>query len=401
MLAAVFPQYLPSLIPAEGLRTSIGHYSWTSSAISIWGYTVSFSIFLTLILSLLLGAWADAAGARRIFFGLFSLVGAIATICLGFFQNWHVVLITFIIANIGFSGGNVFYNSLLPSVAKEKDWDELSLKAYAWGYISGGLMLAFNLLLILKHDWFGLSSKADGTRLSFILVGIWWLLFSLPAVLFIHERKKTDHKFQVSIRNRLKKILELFWNLPKQRMLFIFILAYALYNDGIQTVISMAAIFGKEVVQLNSSTIIGALLLIQILGWPLTLFMTKLSRRWGARNLLSTSIIIWIGIVGYAFLMKSALDFWVLGILVAIVLGASQALTRSIFTRFIPAGRHAEYFSIYALSGKFASIFGPLLFALVKDTTGNARLAILSLEILFVCGYLLLQLVSIDPSSSP
>lgn len=397
VLAAVFPQYLPSLLPAEGITIDLGFLAWKTSAISIWGYAVSLSIGLTLVLSLLIGQWADYKGHRKRMLGIFTAFGAIATILLGFTGDWFWALGFFVVANIGFSGSNVFYNALLAEVAPDSEWDDLSLKAYAWGYISGGLVLTLNLMMIMKHDWFGLSSAAAGTRASFVIVGLWWMLWTLPSLWRITESANLQSKVRLGLSS-LKSIWISLRSMIYYPMALIFLISFALYNDGISTTISMAAIIGKEALQLRSETVIGTLLLIQFLGWPLTGLMIGIAKWTGAKKLLSLSLIIWLGIIIYASIMETAFDFWILGAAVAVVLGVSQALSRSIFTRLIPEGRQSEYFSLYALSGKFCSILGPLVFGLVRDMTGNVRWSILSLAAFFALGLVLLQFVSIDPT---
>ncbi|PIR23721.1 MAG: MFS transporter [Deltaproteobacteria bacterium CG11_big_fil_rev_8_21_14_0_20_45_16] len=397
VLAAVFPQYLPSLLPPQGITIDLGFLSWKTSAISIWGYAVSLSIGLTLVLSLLIGQWADYRGYRKRMLGIFTAFGAMATILLGFTGDWLWALGFFVIANIGFSGSNVFYNALLAEVAPDSEWDNLSLKAVAWGYISGGLILALNLIMIMKHDWFGLSSAASGTRASFVVVGIWWMLWTFPSLVRIKESANLRSKVRLGLSS-LKSIWISLRSMVYYPMALIFLISFALYNDGISTTISMAAIIGKEALQLGSETVIGTLLLIQFLGWPLTGLMIGITKWTGAKKLLSLSLMIWLGIIFYASMMETALDFWVLGAAVAVVLGVSQALSRSIFTRLIPEGRQSEYFSLYALSGKFCSILGPLVFGLVRDMTGDVRWSILSLAAFFALGLILLQFVSIDPT---
>lgn len=370
---------------------------WQTSPLSIWGYSVSFSIFVTLILSLLLGALADERGIRRLFLGLFTAIGCISTFLLGVFEDWATLLVCFVFSSIGFAGSNVFYNSLLPVVADEQSYDSVSLKAFAWGYISGGLMLAINLLMILKSDWFFWETKAGGTRYSFILVSIWWAAFTIPALIKIKETKLALSKEEHSdFLKRLKGLWHTLRDAFAIKALLIFIIAFAFYRDGIETVISMATPYGREVLGLTTETLIGVILLIQILGWPMTLLMTKVSKRFGPKPTLTASLCLWLVIVTYAFFMQEAFEFWILGGLVAVVQGVSQALTRSIYVRLIPAGRQAEFFSLFALSGKFASIFGPLMFAMINDLTGSSRFAILSLSLFFVIGIILLQFVSID-----
>ncbi len=397
ILAALFPIYLPSLLPPQGVVLSFLGWSWTTSAISIWGYTVSLSLLLTFFMAPILGAWADERGLRKKLLGVFTILGAVATSSLAFFDTWQAALSLFVIANIGFSASNIFYNSLLPVVAEEKEWDSLSLKGFAWGYIGGGILLAINLGLIMKHEFLGLESRKSGLAISFFSVGVWWLCFTLPALFQIHERaaRKRSDPF-----TGIHRQFHLFWKTLKDvvhsRTLLLFMISFALYNDGISTVISMASIFGKEVLRLPEETLIGTLLLIQFLGLPFTLLMTRVSKIFGAKQTLLYALALWVGIIAYGYSMQTSADFFWMGVFVAIVLGVSQALPRSIFASLIPAGRQAEYFSFFALSGKMTSIIGPTLFALVKDASGDARLSILTLGILFVLGMILLSFVSID-----
>lgn len=401
ILASVFPIYLPSLLPEAGVEFNLGLFSWTSSALSVWAYSVSFSVFVTLLLSPILGAWADQSGQKRLALAVFSFLGAVSTCALGVLDFWPAVLLSFVLANIGFTGGNVFYNSLLPYVTSEDRWDKISLSAFAWGYISGALVLSLNLLLILKFQWFGFESKVEATRLGFIIVGIWWALFIVPALIFIKEDRSRDPESPaLSAKDRVKALWELLLELPKIPSLLVFIIAFACFNDGVQTVITMASIYGKDVLGIAESSLIGTLLMIQFLGWPFTLLMVRFSKSLGVKRLLSISLIIWIGIVIYATVMQEAWQFWVLGGLVSVVLGVTQALPRAIYARLIPKKREAEFFSLYSFSGKFSAIIGPLFFGLIQDLSGSPRLAIFSLGAFFLIGLILLQRVSVDPSNA-
>jgi len=387
ILAALFPVYLPSLFPPDGVSLSILSWTWQTSAISLWGYTVSFSLVITLLLASFLGSWADERGYRKVLLGTFTTIGAIATAGLAYFDSWQSALLCFVIANIGFSASNIFYNSLLSAVGEPREWDTLSLKGYAWGYIGGGALLALNLLLILKYDFFGLSSKKSAIELSFLSVGIWWMVFTIPALLFIHETRRAQSVDGTSgVRHHLKQLWRTIQAVLQTRNLLIFMVSFALYNDGIQTVISMASIYGKEVLQIAEGSLIGTLLMIQVLGLPFTLIMTKVANRFGAKRTLLYSLSFWLLIIVYSYFMKTAVDFWILGILVSFVLGVSQAIPSSIFAKLIPKTRQAEYFAFFALSGKMTSIVGPTLFAVVKDVSGDARLSILALGILFAAG---------------
>lgn len=396
ILAALFPVYLPSLFPPEGVTLSVLDWTWQASPISVWGYTVSLSLVITLLLAPLLGSWADERAYRKRLLGIFTLLGSCATCGLAFFDQWQSALVCFVIANIGFSASNIFYNSLLASIGEEKEWNSLSLKGFAWGYIGGAIVLAFNLLLIQKFEFFGFASKKSAVEWSFFSVGVWWLLCTLPALLFIQEKKAAAPGDSLSgLRHQLRHLWKTLVHVFNTRNLLIFMISFGLFNDGIQTVISMASIYGKEVLQIGEGTLIGTLLMIQVMGLPFTLLMTKIAGKFGSKKTLILALIFWIGIIGYSYFMKSGMDFWILGILVSLVLGVSQALPRSIFAKLIPKTRQAEYFAFFALSGKMTSVFGPTLFAAVKDSSGDARLSILTMGCLFVAGMIGLFFVKV------
>lgn len=411
ILAAVFPIYLPSLLPQEGVQLSIFGWEWTTSAIALWGYTVSFSLFITLILSPLLGAWADQAGKRKHLFALFTILGCLGTAGLGFTTDWKIALLSFVIGNIGFSASIVFNNALLQHVTTENHYDALSLKGFAWGYIGGGILLLLNLIMIMKFEWLGIPSKQAGLQLSFLSVSVWWILFSLPAILFIDESRRRLSRAEQKLLGpstgplhgpltRAFEFLRTVKSLPRYPSLLLFILAFAFFNDGISTVISMASIYGKEALQLSEEVLIGTLLIIQFFGLPFTLGMTKLTKRFGTKQTLIGALVLWMAIILYAFEMKTSAQFFGLGLAVALVLGVSQALPRSIFAKLTPVGREAEFFSLFAISGKMTAMMGPFVFGAVKDLTGDSRFSILTLGIFFVIGLALLCFVKI-PAHRP
>ncbi|MDB5037658.1 MAG: transporter [Bacteriovoracaceae bacterium] len=401
ILTAVFPVYLPTLLPKDGVHLSIGPLEWTTSALALWAYMVSLSVFITFLISPILGSWADEAGYKKRFLALFTVIGAIATVSLAFCQQWQMALLAFVFANIGYNAAFVFYNSLLSTVApEEKERHKLSISGYAFGYISGGSTLAFNLLMIMKYEWFGFSSKQMGLQASFILVGVWWCLFLIPALLMIEEKATVSNSSFSGVFFRAKQILGTIKSLPSYPALFLFIISFAFFNEGIQTVISVATLFGKQTLKLPENTLIGTLLMVNILGLPFTLSMNFLNRILGAKKLLIASLLFWMFIVTYAQWMTTANEFWIMGAFVALVIGVSQALPRSIFASLIPHGRQAEFFSFFALSGKMTSSLGALFFGLVSDLTGNPRLALLSLSVFFVIGITVFSFVSIDPKKA-
>jgi len=405
ILVFVFPIYLFNILPKDGVQFAIGGFEWTSTALSIWGYTVSFSIFLTFLMAPLLGAWADECGRRKHFLAAFTLMGAIGSSALAFVDQWQAALVCVVFANIGFSGSTIFYNALLPQATRKENYDHVSLQGFAWGYPGGGVLLVLTLLAIKKFEWFGLASATSAVKLSFFVVGFWWIAFTIPALLFIHEQRKKnnefpDHTFWHHVGGRFVSIWNTIKSLPKIPMLLLFMIAYAFFNEGIQTTISMSSIYGKEAIGLPQETLIITGIIIQFLGLPFTLLNIKVTKRFGAKKTLIGALFFWLGIILFAVQMETSRDFIILGILASMVLGVSQALPRSIFARLIPEGKHAEFFSFFALSGKMTAVFGPALMGIVSDITGNPRLSMLTLAVFFVLGVSLLSRVRLNHSTT-
>jgi len=394
ILAAVLPVYFASLVPTEGVL-----FLWRSTpvnATAFWGYTVSASMVIVALIAPGLGNLADRRNWRRPLLIFFCLLGSAATSALFFTgpADYWLVAILFIIGNIGFAAGNVFYNAFLPVLADGRDADRLSARGFAYGYIGGGLMLAIVFLLIQWHSAFGLPDKATATRVGFLLTGIWWFGFSLPTFAWVRDRTAVATHIQ-PLRHP-SDYLRALRQLRRYPDLMRFLLAYLLYNDGIQTIIAVAAIFAKEELNLSTTSILGCFLMIQFIATPGSLLFARLAGRIGSKKAVMMSLVGFLAITVYASRMNNATEFWILGFAVALVLGGSQALSRSLFASMLPKLRSAEFFSFYAISAKFASIFGPLLFALLIDLTGSSRIAILSLAVFFIAGITLLAGVNVE-----
>lgn len=387
ILVAVFPLYLNTLLQNVNLNLDLGFGIWRTSALSVWGYSVSLSVLISILLCLGLGTWADRQHQKKVLCLFFQSLGAIGCMALSLTTHWASLLVIFVLTNVGFVAGNVFYNSLLSSVAPPKDWDHVSLQGFAWGYISGGSLLSLCLLLIFFPQSVGFEAVSSATRAGFFLVGLWWLICLFPAFKWIQESRETRSASLASWQS-LRRTLS---SLVADRRVLWFIVAYALFNDGIQTVITMSSVYAKDTLGLEQNSIILTFLVIQFVGWPATLAASSFSRRTGAKRALEISLLIWMGLLIFAFFMTSERDFLLLGLGVALVLGISQALPRSLFAAMIPKGQQSQYFSVYALSGKVASVIGPAFFSLVLDLTQSARFAILSLLSFFVLGFLILH----------
>jgi len=337
-----------------------------------------------------LGNLADRKGWRRRLLIIFCLIGSLATSGLFFTGPGSYLLAAalFILGNIGFASGNIFYNAYLPDLAQGYEADRLSARGFAMGYIGGGLMLLIVFLIIQKHLVFGIPDKGLASRIGFLLTGVWWFGFALPA--FFRLR---DVQVSVGAQHALRTpvdYLRVFADLRQYRHLGRFLIAFLLYNDGIQTIIAVSAIFAREELALSTGTILGCFLMIQFVAMPGALLFSRLAGRFNTKRAILASLVLFTAITIYASIMRSAVEFWILGFAVAIVLGGSQALSRSLFSSMVPKTRSAEFFGFYAISSKFASIFGPLTFALLIDMTGSNRLAILSLALFFVLGIVLL-----------
>ncbi|MDH3998129.1 MAG: MFS transporter [Desulfuromonadales bacterium] len=394
ILGAVLPVYFASLIPESGVAVF-----WSDKpvpATAFWGYIVSFSMALVALSAPGLGNLADRRNLRRPLLIGFCLLGSLSTASL-FFADQNQYLLAaglFVLGNIGFASGNIFYNSYLPTLASGHEADKLSARGFAFGYIGGGLTLLLVFLLIQFHQQLGLPDKAIATRIGFVITGVWWLGFALPSFVWLRDVKTsaTTQSRLRSPRDYLKALAEL----KQYPDLARFLLAFLLYNDGIQTIIAVSAIFARQELGLGTGTILGCFLMIQFVAMPGALLFSRLAGRFGAKKAILLSLVIFTAIAGYASIMHSALEFWLLGFTVAIVLGGSQAISRSLFSGLIPQDRSAEFFGFYAISSKFASIFGPLTFALLIDLTGSNRIAILALALFFVLGMLLLRGVDVE-----
>jgi UMF1 family MFS transporter len=343
-----------------------------------------------------LGNLADRRGWRLRLLVFSCLLGSFATCGLFFAGSGQYLLAAFlfILGNIGFAAGNIFYNAYLPDLASGHDADRLSARGFALGYIGGGLMLLIVFLMIQQHSFFGLPDKGTATRLGFLLTGVWWLGFALPAFVWLKVVPVTPGS-TFSLRTP-RDYLKTFADLRRYRNLSRFLIAFLLYNDGIQTIIAVSAIFAREELGLGTGTILGCFLMIQFVAMPGALLFSRLAGRFNTKRAIMISLILFTMIAIYASIMRSALEFWILGFAVAIVLGGSQALSRSLFSSLVPKQRSAEFFGFYAISSKFASIFGPLTFALLIDLTGSNRIAILALALFFVGGILLLIGVNVE-----
>jgi UMF1 family MFS transporter len=393
ILSAVLPVYFVALVPDDGALISFPGFSRTIPASALWGYSVSFSMLIVAVTSPYLGTIADRMNNHRKFLFSYCVIGSLCTSLLFFATPGKYLLATllFMIANIGFAGGNVFYNAFLPKLAQSHELDRLSSRGFAYGYIGGGIALLLVFAMIQGYSFLGFSDKGAASRTGFFFTGLWWLIFAFPAYRYV--RVPASPIMPDVFHKGIRGYFRVFAEIKKYPSLLLFLVAFLLYNDGIQTIIIVAAIFARDEMSLSQGTILSCFLMIQFVAVPGTLLFGRLAEKAGAKRALYLALSLFIMVTGYAYFMNKAWEFWLLGFIIAIILGGSQAVSRSFFSSLIPPGKHAEFFGFYAISAKFASVLGPFMFALIIDLTGSARLSILALTFFFITGMLLLSRV--------
>jgi UMF1 family MFS transporter len=307
--------------------------------------------------------------------------------------DWGFALILYAMAIIGFSGGNIFYDALLVEVAPEQDFDVASALGFGLGYLGGGLLFAFDVLMTLYPGFFGLPDTAAAVRLSFLSVAVWWALFSVPVFLFVRERgESAGVRLLPAVRDGLRQLVATFAQVRQLRMTFLFLLAYWLYIDGVDTVVRMAVDYGLSL-GFEANGLMVALLITQFVGFPAAIAFGRFGQRRGARNGIMTAIFAYLLIILWAYRMEQTWEFYALAAAVGLVQGGIQALSRSFYARLIPRDKSGEFFGFYNMLGKFAAVVGPVMMGWVGVVTGSPRLSILSLAVLFVAGAVLLALV--------
>lgn len=368
-------------------------------ATSYWGYTQTISMVIIALISPILGAAADYSDSKKAFLKVFVIFGVTGTALLFFVNegNYLLASLFFIIANIGFSGGNVFYDGFLTDISNDTSIDYISSLGYAAGYLGGGLLLAVNLLMISKPSLFGIASVTSATQISFVTVAVWWFVFSLPAFKYLPDSKKDLEKVPLKKYTKMAfgRLKTTFEHIREYRELWKFLLAFWIYNDGIGTIIRMATIYGREV-GIGQTDLIGALLLTQFVGIPFALIFAKIASKITAKKGIYIALLIYTAITFYGFFLDSALDFWILAGIVGMVQGGAQALSRSLYGAMVPEEKSAEFFGFFGVSSKFAAIIGPTIFAYVGQVTGSSRYGIIAVASFFILGMIFLSRVDVE-----
>ena len=399
ILAVIFNQYFATVV--AGGEKGVEILGFRLHGASFFTFSVAVSMAISAVLSPLLGAVADASASKKKFLMVFCYTAVLFTGLLYFVQagNYWRGAIFFIIANIGFAGGNVYYNAFLPEISNDENIGRISGLGWALGYIGGGALLAINLVMLKYPGWLGFPAGYFTVQDCFVSVAVWWLIFSVPTFLLLRERaQKTLPSFGKSyFAEGYQRLRHTFRRIRTFRELTKFLVAYLIYNDGIETVIIMASIFGAQVLGMETGEIILFFLMIQGIAFFGSIIFGFLADAMGNKKAVMISLGIWSFIVVWAFtlgiLWDPKTEYWILGVLAGLVMGGSQAASRSLQGIFTPDANSAEFYGFFAVSGKFASVFGPLIYGILVAITGNVQSGILSVLLFFIVGMAILWTV--------
>jgi UMF1 family MFS transporter len=358
------------------------------------GVANSLASLLIVLMAPVLGAIADCMSRRKALLFSFAFLGMLMTggLYLVSQGDWFLAAFLYVLALIGFSGSNVFYDSLLPFVSREDEIDHTSALGFSLGYLGGGLLLLLNVMMTLHPEWFGLTDGTAAVRISFLMVAVWWLVFSLPLMLLVDEPDGEASYFSMRVLQQgFVRIWQTLHEVRQLRNVWLFLVAYWLYIDGVDTIVRMAVDYGLSL-GFDRNSLIVALLITQFTGFPSALAFGWLGGRYGPKAGIYTGLLIYIIVTFWASVMDSAAEFYYLAFSIGLAQGGIQALSRSMYARMIPAGRSAEFF------GKFAAIIGPVMIGWVGVLSGNPRVGILSLLVLFVAGGVILMKVRMPAS---
>jgi len=384
---AVFPLFYKSAATKAGMSAS--------DSTAYLGYTIAISTFILAMLGPILGTIADYKGFKKKFFTFFLILGVSFTALLAFIPSdkWLLLLICYTIAAIGSAGANVFYDAFLVDVTSEKRMNRISARGFGLGYIGSTIPFLISIaVIILAQTEILPINTTTASQIAFLITAVWWGLFSIPILRNVHQNYFIEPE-QNPIMNSFKRIGKTFKNIQHYRALFLFLLAYFFYIDGVGTIITMSTAYGSDL-GISSTNLLIILFVTQVVAAPFSILFGRLSEKFSGKKMLYVGITIYIIICIYAFFLKTTLDFWILAMLVATSQGGIQSLSRSFYAKLVPKEKSNEFFGFYNIFGKFASIMGPLLVGLTAQMTGHSNMGVFSLIILFVIGMIILTRVS-------
>ena len=390
VMSTILPLYFKSVFVNGGGDPSL--------STAYWGYANALSTLLLAVLAPILGTLADYRGYKKKFFSFFFIVGVLFTASLGIVsdKNWAILLFLFLLGAIGFSGSLVFYDSFLVDITPEDRMDRVSTIGYAYGYIGSTIPFIFCMAIVILAQFGKIPlTVSEASRISFILTAIWWGVFTIPML----KRVKQVYGIEVEenpIRKSFVRLGHTLKNIRQHKPLFLFLLAYFFYIDGVDTIIRMATSFGADL-GISTTNLLIILLATQFVAFPFAVVYGKLAERFPGKTMLYAGIVIYTFICIYAYFLDSTLEFWILAMLVGTSQGGIQALSRSYFGKLVPKENSNEFFGFYNIFGKFAAILGPFLVGIVTQLTGKTNNGVLSIIVLFIIGGIIL--VKVPPKN--
>lgn len=380
MVSTIFPIYFNSLAESAGI-SDVNYLAY-------WGYATSICTLIVAILGPTLGAIADTKNFKKIIFFAAMGVGVFGCIVLGFLSSWLWFLVIFVLAKTGYSASLVFYDAMLTDVTEPERMDSVSSHGYAWGYIGSCIPFVISLVIVLGGGSVGLGTQTS-MILAFIITAVWWLCSSIP-LLRSYRQKYFSEAGEHVVRNSFRRLGRTFIDLTKQKHIFVFLLAFFFYIDGVYTVIDMATAYGQAL-GLDSTGLLLALLVTQIVAFPCVLIFSRLVKKVRPETVITICIAAYFCIAVYAYWLDTQFDFWLLAVLVGMFQGTIQALSRSYFAKIIPAEKSGEFFGIYDICGKGASVIGTALVSVLSQLTGSINIGVSALSVMFLIGLVLFR----------
>lgn len=375
MVSTLIPIYFNTLSESGGLTPA--------EYLAYWGYAASIATLIVALIGPVCGTLADTKNFKKPIFFVSLLVGVIGCMTLGIYQSWGIFLAVYVLTKVGYSASLVFYDAMLNDVTEKERIDEVSSSGFGWGYVGSCIPFILCLVLVLKGESLGLGYQSS-MMLSFGIVGLWWLLASLPLLKGYHQKNYVERKPQV-VSQSFKRLGRTIKEIRKEKKIFLFLLAYFFYIDGVYTIIEMATAYGQSL-GLDTTGLLLALLVTQLVAFPSSLVFGKLTKRFRTETLIAFCIIAYTGIALFALLMATQTHFWILAVCVGLFQGGIQALSRSYFAKIIPAEKSGEYFGIMDIFGKGASFLGTMLVGMISQITGSTNQGVAVLAVLFLLG---------------
>lgn len=380
LIATIIPIYFNYLAGKAGLSDV--------EYLAYWGYVASIVTLIIVLAGPICGALADTKGYKKPIFMISLIIGVAGCIGLGFVKNWLLFLVVFVIAKVGYSSSLIFYDSMLSDVTQDDRMDDVSAQGYAWGYIGSCIPFVFSLILVLGAEAIGISMEMAMT-IAFFIIAIWWVVMSLP-LLKTYRQKYYVEKPTYVVRESFARLGRTLKNVRQEKKIFMFLLAFFFYIDGVYTIIDMATAYGAAL-GLDSTGLLLALLLTQIVAFPFAILFGRLSRRYEAEKLITVCIAAYFGIAVFAIFLTSQTQFWILAVLVGMFQGGIQALSRSYFTKIIPANQSGEYFGLMDILGKGASFVGTTFVGLISQLTGSVNKGVGTIALMFILGMIVFR----------